>query len=59
MKHDSPKLPVKRILALPTDLAKQISDYRYGQRIPSESAATRQLIEIGLAAASQPQEAQR
>jgi hypothetical protein len=58
MKHDSSKLPVKRILALPIDLAKQISDFRFGRRIPSESAATRQLIQLGLAATRQQEASQ-
>ena len=56
MQNDSPKPPVKKLLALPEELAKQISEYRHDQRIPSANEAMRRLITLGLAAA-QPQEA--
>jgi hypothetical protein len=60
MPTDSPKLPIKRLLAFSTDQAKAIADYRFEQRLPSEREAVRRLIALGLsAAASQPQEAQR
>jgi hypothetical protein len=56
MKHDTPSPTVRKLLVLPEDMARRIADYRFGQRIPSESEATRRLIDIGLAAAQQPQE---
>jgi hypothetical protein len=59
MQHDIPRLPVKRLLALPKELANQITEFRYSRRLPTESAATRALIQLGLAAAQQPQEVQR
>jgi hypothetical protein len=55
MQTDTPKAPVKRLLAMPGELDKAISDYRRAQYIQSQSEATRRLIMLGLAAASQPQ----
>jgi hypothetical protein len=54
MQTDTPKSPVKRLLALPDELDKAISDFRRAQYIQSQSEATRRLIILGLAAASQP-----
>jgi hypothetical protein len=57
MHHDSPKLPIKRLLAFSEDQAKAIADYRFEQRLRSEREAVRRLITLGLAAAAQqPQE---
>ena len=57
MHHDSPKLPIKRLLAFSEDQARQIADYRHEQRLRSEREAVRRLIALGLSAAQQPQEA--
>ena len=55
MKTDT--LKIKRLLALPDELDKAISDFRRAQYIQSQSEATRRLIMLGLAvAATQPQE---
>jgi hypothetical protein len=59
MQTDTPKTPIKRLLAIPDELDKAISDYRRAQYIQSQSEATRRLIMLGLAAAQQPNEAQR
>jgi hypothetical protein len=52
MQNDSPKLPIKRLLAFSTDQAKAIADYRFEQRLRSEREAVRRLIALGLAAAA-------
>jgi hypothetical protein len=59
MQHATQKSPIKRLLAIPDELDKAISDYRRAQYIQSQSEATRRLIMLGLAAATQPNEAQR
>jgi hypothetical protein len=56
MQTDTSKTPIKRLLALPDELDKAISDFRRAQYIQSQSEATRRLIMLGLAAASQPQQ---
>jgi len=43
----------KLLLAMPVDMAQQITNFRFIQRIPSESAAMRRLIMLGLNAVSQ------
>jgi hypothetical protein len=58
MQTDTPKTPIKRLLALPDELDKAISDFRRAQYIQSQSEATRRLIMLGLAVAQQPNEAQ-
>jgi len=42
--------PVKKLIQLTEEQAAAIADYRYAQRIPSESEAIRQLIALGLSA---------
>jgi hypothetical protein len=44
--------PVKKLVPLTANMAEQISEYRHRHRIPSENEAIRQLIELGLKAAS-------
>ena len=56
MHHDSPKLPIKRLLAFSEDQAKAIADYRFERRLPSEREAVRRLIALGLDAAQRPQQ---
>lgn len=43
--------PVKKLIGLTEEQVQQIADFRFDQRIPSESEAIRQLIEMGLQAA--------
>jgi hypothetical protein len=50
----TPSLTVRKLLSITPELAKAIADYRYQHRIPTESEATRRLIEIGLEATRQP-----
>ena len=57
MKYDVSSPTVKKLLVLPEDMARRIADYRFGQRIPSVNEAMRRLIDLGLSAAQQPQEA--
>lgn len=40
--------PVRKLLAMPADLAERITAYRYDRRIPSESEAIRRLIKAAL-----------
>ncbi|HZT90263.1 MAG TPA: hypothetical protein VFA12_20150 [Stellaceae bacterium] len=40
--------PVKKLVALTTEQAKAIEDFRFAHRIPTEAEAIRQLIERGL-----------
>lgn len=47
-----PKIMARqRPLSLPADMVKAVDDYRFGNRIASESEAIRQLIRKGLEAA--------
>jgi hypothetical protein len=41
--------PERIIFQLPADLRDRIATYRYANRLPTESAALRQLLELGLA----------
>ena len=43
--------PVRKQVSLPPDVAQAIDDYRFANRIGSESEAIRRLIELGLKAA--------
>jgi len=40
--------PVKKLVNLTEDQAKQISDFRFEKRLPSENEAIRILIKLGL-----------
>lgn len=44
----APAYPIKKLIALSEEQADRISDYRFGERIASESDAIRRLIEIAL-----------
>jgi hypothetical protein len=48
---DDPKSE-RIVISLPLGLLKSIQDYRFGNRINSQSAAVRRLIELGLQKAS-------
>jgi hypothetical protein len=53
----TPSLTVRKLLSITPELAKAIADYRYQERIPTESEATRRLIELGLETVSKLQPA--
>ena len=44
---------VRKMLSMPRDLWQAIEDYRFEQRIKTESEAIRRLIELGLKAAEE------
>ena len=44
----APSYPIKKLIALSEEQADRISDYRFRERIASESDAIRKLIELGL-----------
>ena len=46
-----PILTVKKLVALTPDMTRAIEDFRFTQRVGSESEAIRRLIELGLEAA--------
>ncbi len=50
--HDDEPISERIVISLPLGLLKSIQDYRLGNRINSQSAAVRRLIELGLAKAS-------
>jgi hypothetical protein len=58
---DITPLPIKKLIPFSRDTARRIADYRFEQRLPSECAAVRRLVDLALdlAAAQQPQEASR
>ena len=41
-------MTTRKIVSLPADLAKEIEDYRFANRIATEAEAIRRLIEMGL-----------
>ena len=41
----------RKIVSLPSDMEKAVEDYRFENRISSESDAIRRLLELGLTAA--------
>lgn len=49
--------PVKKLVSLTEEQARQISTFRYDQRLPSDNEAIRRLIEVGLEATAKPQPA--
>lgn len=46
----NPETTVRKLVSLPKEVAKEIEDYRFENRIKTESEAIRQLIKIGLEA---------
>jgi metal-responsive CopG/Arc/MetJ family transcriptional regulator len=44
----NPETTARKLVSLPHDLVKQIQDYRFDNRIASESEAIRRLIILGL-----------
>ncbi len=48
---DPASTPTRKSVSLPAELWKKIEDFRFGNRVPTESEAIRRLIEAGLVAA--------
>ena len=46
-------LPIKNLIALPQPLARDIADFRFTNRINTESAAMRALLRAGLKASAE------
>lgn len=44
-------MDVRKLVSMPSDLARATEDFRFKNRFPSESGAIRRLIELGLEAA--------
>ena len=40
--------PIRKQVSLPAEIAQAVEDYRFANRISSESEAIRRLIELGL-----------
>jgi hypothetical protein len=51
MPRDSTIYPVKKLVNLTEEQAKEIADFRFENRLASENEAIRQLITLGLKAA--------
>lgn len=49
-------MATRKQVSLPPDLEEAVEDFRFGNRIGTESEAIRRLIELGLEAAKQRQE---
>ena len=47
--------PVKKLIRITDDLERRIADFRFSQRLQSETEAIRRLIELGLEAANRSQ----
>lgn len=43
-------MAVRKIVSLPPEIARAVDDFRFENRIPTESEAIRRLIELGLSA---------
>jgi hypothetical protein len=43
-------MQTRKIISVPAEMAEAIDEYRFGQRIPTESEAIRRLIRLGLEA---------
>jgi metal-responsive CopG/Arc/MetJ family transcriptional regulator len=50
---DELSVMARKSVSLPSDLWKQVEDYRFAHRLKTESEAIRRLIELGLEAAKQ------
>jgi hypothetical protein len=48
---DESEAAVRKTVSLPASFWKRVEDYRFGNRIRSETEAVRRLIELGLASA--------
>ncbi len=49
-------MSARKIVSLPSDLAKAVEDFRFANRIVTESEAMRRLIELGLEAVKNSKE---
>ncbi len=50
----NPETTIRKLVSLPRALVQAIDDYRFGERIKTESEAIRRLIELGLKAVPKP-----
>ena len=50
-------MATRKIVSLPPELAEAVEDFRFAQRMKTESDAIRQLIELGLKAAAKTSKA--
>jgi len=48
-----PSKMTRKLVSLPHEMVEAISEYRFAEKIGSESEAIRRLIQIGLAAATE------
>lgn len=48
----NPETTTRKLVSLPHEMVQAIDDYRFQQRIKTESEAIRRLIELGLKAAA-------
>lgn len=56
MARDS-SYPHRKMVSISEEMAKAIDDYRFLNRIPSETEALRQLLDLGLQVAQKPRAA--
>ena len=50
----NPETTVRKLVSLPRPMVKAIEDYRFANRVSTESEAIRRLIEAGLRAEASP-----
>jgi hypothetical protein len=55
----NPETTVRKLVSLPRPMARAVEDFRFEQRINTESEAIRRLIDLGLAAAKAPDKIRR
>lgn len=44
----NPETTIRKLVSLPRDLVREIEDFRFAERIGTESEAIRRLIRVGL-----------
>ena len=49
----NPETTVRKLVSIPRDVWDQVEDYRFENRIKTESEAIRRLIELGLRASAE------
>jgi metal-responsive CopG/Arc/MetJ family transcriptional regulator len=50
----NPEKTVRTLISLPRELAREIDDYRFAERIQTKAEAIRRLITLGLREAKKP-----
>lgn len=48
-----PTYPVKKLVYLTDDMAREITEFRFTKRLQSDNEAIRQLLELGLSASKE------